>query len=58
MPQAVNRTYRYVGVGQRYIRRLGIVVKSGDTFECPWALEDANYEEVRERMPASPAKEV
>ena len=40
--------YRYVNNGRRWIRRLGIVVETGDVFESPHELNDASYEPVKE----------
>ena len=58
MPQAASRRYRNATTRRLYIRRLGVVVDPGEEFDCPWPLDDASYEEVKQKAPASPAQPV
>ena len=54
MPQAARYRYYNATTRRLYIRRLGVVVESGEEFESPYEISDANFEPVKE--PASPAK--
>ena len=51
-------TYRNASNSRRWIRRLGIVVESQETFKSDRPIDDANFELVVEKKPGdAPAKE-
>lgn len=51
------RTYRNVSTQQRWVRRANVVVKPGETFQCDFEINDANFAEVKDdkRKAADPA---
>ena len=57
MHRVARFRYRNATTHRLYIRRLGVVVDPGDEFESPYEILDANYEQITQKQPASPAKE-